>query len=79
MAGDSGGPVISLAGLPSGDVWAVGMIQAATGTLLSGSAKCGPAFDYGPSSEPNQCSATVLFTSMRTIVNSLSGASLLTV
>jgi hypothetical protein len=77
IQGDSGGPVISLAGTSSGQVRAAGMIQAVGGTTHSGTS-CGSVFSYGPSNHPNLCSATVLFSSMRTIVNHLSGASLLT-
>ncbi|HET7017331.1 MAG TPA: hypothetical protein VFI65_25645 [Streptosporangiaceae bacterium] len=77
MAGDSGGPVISLAGTSSGQVRAAGMIQRLIGPQFSGAQACGPAFDYGPNNA-NLCGGTVLFTSMRTIVSSLSGASLLT-
>jgi hypothetical protein len=78
MQGDSGGPVISLANtITNGQVRAAGMIQASEGLMFT-NGSCGPAFTYGPSSKPNLCSATVLFSSMRTIVSSLSGASLLT-
>lgn len=72
MQGDSGGPVISLAGTSGGQVRAAGMIQVAVGTLKSGTA-CGPAYD-----NDLQCSTGTLFTSMRTIVSSIDGASLLT-
>jgi hypothetical protein len=74
IQGDSGGPVISLAGTSSGQVRAAGMIQ---GFFTSGSmtgAACGPVYDAGA----NRCSTNVLFSSMRTVVNSISGASLLT-
>ncbi|HEX6499846.1 MAG TPA: hypothetical protein VF054_12555 [Micromonosporaceae bacterium] len=73
MQGDSGGPVISLTNTSSGQVRAAGMIQGFTGTGMTGSA-CGPAYDYGS----NLCSTNVLFSSMRTVVNSISGGSLLT-
>lgn len=73
IQGDSGGPVISLAGTSSGQVRAAGMIQGFLGSGMTGSA-CGPVFDAGS----NKCSTNVLFSSMRTVVNSITGASLLT-
>ena len=73
IQGDSGGPVISLAGTSSGQVRAAGMIQAVVSPYMTGSA-CGPVYDDGS----NLCSRTVLFSSMRTVVNTISGASLLT-
>lgn len=73
IQGDSGGPVISLAGTVSGQVRAAGMIQGEISPFMTGSA-CGPVFDAGS----NKCSKTVLFSSMRTVVNTISGASLLT-
>jgi hypothetical protein len=73
IQGDSGGPVISLASTSSGQVRAAGMIQGFLGSGMTGSA-CGPVYDAGS----NKCSTNVLFSSMRTIVNSISGASLLT-
>ena len=73
IQGDSGGPVISLANTQSGQVRAAGMIQGIESPFMTGSA-CGPVFDAGS----NLCSKKVLFSSMRTIVNNLSGASLLT-
>jgi hypothetical protein len=72
IQGDSGGPVISLAGTVDGQVRAAGMIQGLIGGTTG--AACGRVFDGGG----NLCSATVLFSSMRTIVNSISGATLLT-
>ncbi len=73
IQGDSGGPVISLASTSSGQVRAAGMIQVSFSTGMTGSA-CGPVRDAGS----NQCFTDVGFTSMRTFVGSLSGASLLT-
>lgn len=73
IQGDSGGPVISLASTSSGQVRAAGMIQGETSPFMTGAA-CGPVFDAGA----NECSKTVLFSSMRTVVDSISGASLLT-
>ncbi|PYC88422.1 hypothetical protein C7C46_00680 [Streptomyces tateyamensis] len=67
IQGDSGGPVFTLAG--DGQVYAAGMIQA----VGSPASNCGPVHDGG-----NICSTQVLFTSMRTIVNSIPGASLVT-
>lgn len=71
IQGDSGGPVIYPGA--NNTVWAAGMIQAIAGTLHTGS-WCGPVRDAGS----NLCSNTVLFTSMRTIVNGLPGSSLYT-
>jgi hypothetical protein len=68
MAGDSGGPVMSLANTSSGQVRAAGMIQG--GDVVS--INCGPSYLAGP------CSSDVYFSSMRVIVNSISGASLRT-
>jgi hypothetical protein len=73
IQGDSGGPVISLTNTSSGQVRAAGMIQGIVSPFMTGSA-CGPVYDDGG----NECSKTVLFSSMRTIINNLSGASLLT-
>ena len=73
IQGDSGGPVISLTNTSSGQVRAAGMIQGIVSPFMTGSA-CGPVYDDGG----NECSRTVLFSSMRTIINNLSGASLLT-
>ncbi|MCL2653943.1 MAG: S1 family peptidase [Propionibacteriaceae bacterium] len=64
MHGDSGGPVLVV--YANGYVGAAGMIQSVQGTGLSGAA-CGLARD------PSPCSTGVLFTSMRTIVNSIGG------
>jgi hypothetical protein len=72
IQGDSGGPVISLAGTVDGQVRAAGMIQGLIGGTTG--AACGPVFDAGG----NLCSGTVLFSSMRTVVNSISGAALVT-
>lgn len=72
IQGDSGGPVI----YPhSGGttVGAVGMIQGIVTPMKTGSA-CGSVRLGGA----NKCSINVLFTSTRTLVNSLSGASLVT-
>lgn len=69
MHGDSGGPVMSLNNTSSGQVRAAGMIQAGGGNSLS---------NCGASWSPNPCYKTVYFTSMRTIVDSISGASLVT-
>jgi len=69
MKGDSGGPVMSLVNTSSGQVRAAGMIQGGTPVPIN----CGAAY------LPNQpCSSNVLFSSMRTIVNSIPGASLYT-
>jgi len=67
IQGDSGGPVITLAG--AGRVSAAGMIQAVNLVV----ANCGPVRDPG-----NTCGRGVLFSSMRTVVNNISGASLVT-
>lgn len=68
IQGDSGGPVL----MPRADgtVGAVGMIQAVLNADTNG---CAPAHDLGS----NVCSPDVLFTSTRTIANSL-GMSLVT-
>lgn len=68
IQGDSGGPVL----MPrsDGSVGAVGMIQAVLNADTNG---CAPAHDLGS----NVCSPDVLFTSTRTIANSL-GMSLVT-
>lgn len=62
IQGDSGGPVL----MPraNGTVGAVGMIQAVLNADTNG---CAPARDLGS----NVCSPDVLFTSTRTIANSL--------
>jgi hypothetical protein len=73
IQGDSGGPVISLASTSSGQVRAAGMIQGYNDNGMTGSS-CGAVYDLGS----NVCSRDVVFSSMRTFVNSLSGASLLT-
>lgn len=73
IQGDSGGPVISLASTSSGQVRAAGMIQGFLGSGSTGAA-CGPVFDAGG----NLCSTNVLFSSMRTVVNNITGASLRT-
>jgi hypothetical protein len=70
IEGDSGGPVISLTSTQSGEVRAAGMMQAEMAPVMTGSA-CGPAWT------PGRCSKTVLFSSMRTIVDHIPGASLL--
>lgn len=68
IQGDSGGPVIFP--LSSGnDVLAEGMIQAYYGTPMTGSA-CGQVRFAGA----NKCTTGLLFTSMRTIVNSVGGS-----
>lgn len=72
IQGDSGGPVISLTNTGANQVRAAGMIQGLIGGTTG--AACGPVFDGGG----NLCSATVLFSSMRVIVNSIAGATLLT-
>lgn len=72
IQGDSGGPVIALSST-AGDVYAAGMIQAVAGTTSTGSA-CGSVYSAGG----NLCGKYVLFASMRTIVNSISGAALVT-
>jgi hypothetical protein len=66
MGGDSGGPVMSLNNTSAGQVRAAGMIQAQG----SAAASCPQARDQFP------CSKTVYFTSMRTIVGSIPGATL---
>jgi hypothetical protein len=72
IQGDSGGPVI--VPLSNGtQVRAAGMIQAYSGSYTTGSG-CGPVRFAGA----NRCSPGVLFTSFRTIVNGISGASLVT-
>jgi hypothetical protein len=68
MEGDSGGPVMSLNNTSSGQVRAAGMIQAGGDELTD----CGASYFAAP------CFSDVLFTSMVTIVNSISGASLRT-
>jgi hypothetical protein len=68
MAGDSGGPVMSLANTSSGQVRAAGMIQGGDSSPI----------DCGASYTPGACSSNVYFSSMRTIVNSIPGASLYT-
>jgi hypothetical protein len=70
IQGDSGGTVFTLNS--SDEVLAAGMIQGIDGTLMTGSS-CGSVHDAGS----NLCSARVLFTSTRTIINSL-GATLVT-
>lgn len=70
IQGDSGGPVIYPNG--TGTVGAVGMIQAISGTALTGTA-CGSVRSLGK----NKCSKTVLFTSTRTFAKS-AGTSLVT-
>jgi hypothetical protein len=72
IQGDSGGPVISLTGTNGAQVRAAGMIQGFIGSGRIG-AVCGPVHFAGN----NQCSGNVVFSSMRTVANSL-GASLLT-
>ena len=68
MAGDSGGPVMALYDTSAGQVRAAGMIQA-----------LGPAaLELRAVIHSRACSTNVYFTSMRTIVNSISGGSLLT-
>ena len=68
MEGDSGGPVMSLANTSSGQVRAAGMIQG--GDVIS--------INCGASYFALACSSDVYFSSMRSIVNSISGASLRT-
>jgi hypothetical protein len=69
IQGDSGGPV--LVPLSNGtQIYAAGMIQRWAGTNLN--PNCGGTWYTGS----NACSRTVGFTSMRTVVNSLSGATL---
>jgi hypothetical protein len=69
MGGDSGGPVMSLANTSSGQVRAAGMIQAGNNDA---STNCGASYLHVA------CGPDVYFTSMVTIVNSISGASLIT-
>lgn len=72
IQGDSGGPVL----FPlsnGGDVLALGILQAISGNLMTGSA-CGSVRFAGN----NQCSVDMIFTSMRAIVNSIGGAQLVT-
>ena len=72
IQGDSGGPVI--VNVASGEFGAAGMIQGYIGTPMTGAA-CAPAYDLGT----NICAKGVLFSSMRTIINSIpGGASLVT-
>ncbi len=71
MQGDSGGPVLSLANVSSGEVKAVGMIQA-QGNPPNPSCP-------GNVNFPASCSSTVYFTSMRTIVKYTPGLTLVTV
>lgn len=75
MQGDSGGPVMSLNGTTTGQVKAVGMIQATMDSLTS----CGTSHNYFNSGPPlfMTCGKHVLFSSMLTIVKNLSGACLL--
>lgn len=63
IQGDSGGPVA--VPYSSGKVGAVGMIQAVSSPMMTGTS-CGSARVRGT----NKCSKTVLFTSMRTIARS---------
>lgn len=66
--GDSGGPII----IPNSDgshVWAVGMLQGSNETQTS---------NCGSLRIATQCSSYIEFTSMRTIINSIAGASLQT-
>jgi hypothetical protein len=74
IQGDSGGPVISLAKTSSGQERAAGMIQGYNDNGMTGAKNCGAVHDLGS----NVCSRDVVFSSMRTFVNSLSGASLVT-
>jgi hypothetical protein len=69
MGGDSGGPVMSLVNTSSGQVRAAGMIQFGNNDA---STNCGASY------LPVACGPDVFFTSMVTIVNSISGASLIT-
>lgn len=75
MSGDSGGPVMSLNGTSTGQVKAVGMIQATMDALTS----CGTSHNFFDPNSPiyNTCGKKVLFSSMLTIVKNLSGACLL--
>jgi hypothetical protein len=68
MEGDSGGPVMALYSVGKGQVRAAGMIQAGSSSPSS----CPAAFLPAP------CFQYVYFTSMRTVVDSISGASLST-
>jgi hypothetical protein len=68
MGGDSGGPVMALYNTSAGQVRAAGMIQAGTNANMN----CGPSYVSAP------CGIDVYFTSMRTIVDGIPGASLLT-
>jgi hypothetical protein len=66
--GDSGGPIV----IPNSDgthVWAVGMLE---GSNEAQTSSC------GSMRVATQCSAYIEFTSMRTIINSIAGASLQT-
>ena len=71
IQGDSGGPVV--VNVASGEVGAAGMIQGFLGNGMTGSA-CAPAYDLGT----NECSTNVEFTSMRGIVEDVTGGSLVT-
>jgi hypothetical protein len=71
IQGDSGGPVV--VNVASGEVGAAGMIQGFLGAGMTGSA-CAPAYDLGS----NKCSTNVEFTSMRGIVQDVTGGSLVT-
>lgn len=66
--GDSGGPVMTLANVSSGQVRAAGMIQAGSGQV-----SCKEYYT------PSTCFSTVYFTSERTIVKYTSGLTLVTV
>lgn len=66
MHGDSGGPVMSLVNTSTGQVRAAGMIQAES----NDSNNCPPSYT------PDPCGQTVLFSSMRTVVNNIPGGSL---
>jgi hypothetical protein len=65
--GDSGGPVMSLNNTSSGQVRAVGMIQAGNNAVSCPS---------GSTHDPVNCWNMVYFTSIVTIINSIPGASL---
>lgn len=69
IEGDSGGPVLSLANVSPGGIRAAGMIQGGEDPHMT---NCGLVFDAG------RCSKIVLFSSMRTVVNTIHDASLLT-
>lgn len=71
MAGDSGGPVMTLTGASSGEVLAAGMIE---NYGLPPLASCPSNVNL-----PSPCSLWVYFTSMRSIVKFTSGAQLVTV